>query len=115
MNFTSSFSSYVLEIYDTDDYTGPNPIKVKGLGIIKGPENSQYFVVTPDQNIVSDSVSSHYFAIRAHYNQDSIDHVTDSVTTVSIVILEDSNIDTDHIYNFNDLKFWKVGKISPRL
>lgn len=115
MNFTSSFSSYVLEIYDADDYNGPNPVKVKGMGIINGPENSQYFVVQPDQEMVSGRLNSH-FAVRAHYDEDSISHVTDNVTTVSIILLsDDCAIDANHTYNFSDLKHWKVGKISPRM
>jgi len=111
---TSDFSSYILEIYDAEEYTGPNPIRVKGMGIINGPENRQYFVVEPDQQIIAGRLTTNHFAVRAHYD-DSINQVTDSVTTVSIVLLKNDNIDIDHTYNFNDLKFWKVGKLSPRI
>jgi len=110
-----SFSSYVLEIYDAEDYVGPNPVRVTGMGIINGPENSQYFVIEPDHEIVTSKRTTNQLAVRAHYDGDPISHVTDSVATVGIALLSaDSEIDSEHTYNFNDLKFWKVGKISPR-
>ena len=110
-----SYSSYILEIYDTEDYSGPNPVKVTGVGIIKGPENSQYLVIEPDEQIMAGTSRSRQLAVRAHYDGDPISHVTDSVATVGIALLSgERELDTDRIYNFNDLKFWKVGKISPR-
>jgi len=105
-------SSYMLEIYDTEDYSGPNPVHVTGTAIIKGPENSRYFVLEPQQQMAIGEFTASHLAVRAHYDGDPINHITDSVATVGIALLT-SKLDVDHTYNFNDLKLWKVGKISP--
>ncbi len=37
--------SYLLEIYDAEEFNGPNPLLVKGKGVVDGPDHTQYFMV----------------------------------------------------------------------
>ena len=109
--------SYLLEIYDadSDEFTGPNPILMKGCGVINGPENTQYFVLEAEQDVFSNGTNINQLAVRAHYNGDTIDKLLDSVTTVGIALLKDDvDVNESKKYGFDDFIFWKVGKIKPR-
>ncbi len=107
--------NYLLEIYDAEEFNGPNPLTATGMGIINGPENTQYFIVETHKKIQPNGQQINHLALRAHYGEDSIDKVTGSVTTVGIALMKPGQeINTDKTYGFDDFIFWKVGKLHPQ-
>lgn len=108
--------SYLLEIYDAEGYQGPNPVRVTGKGIVRGPENTEYFVLESAEKILADHEEIHRFAVRAHYRSDSINKLTDNTCTVGIALMPNhaKYFDMTKAYGFDDFIFWKVGKIQPK-
>lgn len=106
--------NYFLEIYDSDTYEGPNPLEVSGVGLVSGPEHSQYLILKPTQPIQADELSIAQLAVRPHYDGDSIDHAVYSICTVGIAIGKPgATYEPGECYGFADFCFWKVGKITP--
>ncbi len=107
--------NHLLEIYDAEEFAGPNPISVTGLGIIKGPENTHYYVIETSDKIQPNGRPITQLALRAHYGGDHIDQVKESVCTVGIAIMKsDCKLDAGKVYGFDDFIFWKVGKLHPK-
>lgn len=109
-----SENSHLLEIYDTEDYEGPNPLHVVGIGVVNGPERSQYYLIKPLEEIKIQGKLVTQLAVRPHYDGDSIDNAVESMCTVGIAL---TNPETDYTekktFGFLDFIFWKVGKINP--
>lgn len=103
-----------LEIYDLDDDSVPNPIKIIGQFIVRGPESSQYYILKPDQPMHLDGRLIECLAIRPHYDRDPIINVVESACTVGIALPNDGATYVEgEVYGFNDFLLWKVGKINP--
>ncbi len=110
-----SDQSYLLEIYDADEFKGPNPLLMTSKGVINGPENTQYLILETQQNASSNGNSISQLAVRAHYNGDTISRIQESVSTVGIAFLkEEIEMESSRDYGFEDFIFWKVGKINPK-
>jgi len=105
---------HILEIYDTEDYTGPNPVKLTGQFVVHGPENSQYYILKPVEPLELDGLEIDCLAVRPHYDGDPINNAVESICTVGIARPHNGESYQEGItYGFNDFIFWKVGKINP--
>ena len=105
---------HLLELYDAEDFNGPNPIHVTGVGVVNGPENAKYYVIQLLEPILLEQVMVSQLAIRPHYDGDSVNRAIESVCTVGIAFGKPNQ---DYVpgdkYGFDDFKLWKVGKIHP--
>jgi len=105
-------NSHLLELYDTDNYSGPNPIRVSGLGVVWGPEGVKYYIVKMREPLDVDDQSIIQLAVRPHYDGDSIDNPINSTCTVGIAYSRPGCIFIPgEQYGFKDFCFWRVGKI----
>jgi hypothetical protein len=105
--------TYMLEIYDADDYSGPNPLHVTCVGFVHGPERTQYCIVEPLSD-AEHTPPAIQLAVRPHYDGDSINRTTQDVCTVSISMARSGlTYVAGERYGFNDFELWKVGKIHP--
>ena len=103
---------HMLEIYDLDDYVGPNPIRLEGQFVVRGPEGSQYYILKPNEVILLEGRSINCVAVRPHYEGDPISNVLESICTVGIALpCNGVGYEEGVTYGFNDFVFWKVGKI----
>ncbi len=110
----STYKIHLLEVYDADDLNGTNPVRVTGIGTVRGPEKSQYYILEPTESIRIDDVIVRQIAVRPHYEGDQISRAVDSVCTVGIALSRpDRNFEPGQNYGFADFCFWKVGKIHP--
>jgi len=106
--------THTLEVYDLDDYVGPNPIRLNGQFIVRGPEGSQYFILNTTEPVQFEDLQINCLAIRPHYDGDPIANAIDSVCTVGIALPNNGTVFMEgEVYGFNDFVFWKVGKINP--
>lgn len=111
---TVSTKMHMLEVYDADNLDGPNPIHVRGVYTVRGPESSQYYILEPTEAIRINGADVEQLAIRPHYEGDRIDKAVESVCTVGIALAKPGHTyEADHNYGFADFCFWKVGKIHP--
>ncbi len=105
---------HLLEIYDADDYEGPNPVRIIGECVIHGPENTPYYIVRPEQPMEYAGGTIEHMALRTHYETDPIDRATGSVCTVGIALTRPGR---DYVpgecFGFSDFPFWHVGKVHP--
>lgn len=109
-----SEKTHLLEIYDAEDYQGPNPLHVTGVGVVEGPEHSKYYVIELDNPIQCENRCIRQLALRPHYDGDPIDRTTGSVCTVGIAFAKPgANYVPGQQYGFKDFCFWSVGKIRP--
>jgi len=105
---------YMLEIYDDEDYIGPNPVKLTGQFVVRGPEGSQYYILKPQETLQLEGRTIDCLAIRPHYDGDPINNAIESICTVGIALPSNGSAYQEGItYGFNDFVFWKVGKINP--
>ena len=103
--------THLLEIYDAEGYRGSNPVKVRGIGLVRGPEGQQYYVVEPAEPIFCDDNPIRQLAIRCHYN-DPAARMEDSTCTVGIALSPTGEpYVVGQQYGFADFVFWRVGKI----
>lgn len=106
--------THTLEIYDLDNHSGPNPIKLVGQFVVRGPEGSQYYILRPDEPMQMEEHLIECLAIRPHYDGDPILNVIESVCTVGIALpVNGASYIEGEVYGFNDFLLWKVGKINP--
>ncbi len=107
-----SGNSHLLELYDADDYTGPNPLRATGQGVVWGPEGIKYYILEPDEPLYIDDHTYSQLAVRPNYDGDSIDCPVKSTCTVGIAYSRPGEIFTPgELYGFKDFCFWTVGKI----
>jgi len=105
---------HMLEIYDLDNYAGPNPVMLEGQFVVSGPEGSQYYILKPNDEILLDGKSINCIAVRPHYDGDPIANAMESICTVGIALPCNGNdYQEGTLYGFSDFNFWKVGKINP--
>lgn len=109
-----SNAEHLLEIYDTENYSGPNPLRLTGHFTVFGPENSRYYILTPNVEITIHDKPVMQFAVRPRYDQDPIQNVIQGCCTVMINLPPD-NIEyaEKKMYGFDGFEFWHAGKISP--
>lgn len=105
---------HLLEIYDAEDYEGPNPLRICGVSVVKGPERSQYYIVRPCESVRIAGNEVTQFAIRPHYDGDAITNAVESMCTVGIALTNpETDYNSNDTYGFLDFQFWSVGKICP--
>lgn len=105
---------HLLELYDAEDFDGPNPIHVTGVGVVNGPENAKYYVIQLLEPIQLEQIMITQLAIRPHYDGDAVDRAIESVCTVGITFGKpDQYYVPGDKYGFDDFRLWKVGKIHP--
>lgn len=105
---------HILEIYEPDGYAGPNPLRVTGVGLVRGPERTQYYLLELADPVQDHQVTIGQLAIRPHYDGDPISHAVESVCTVGIALARPGQVfQAGQSYGFADFCFWKVGKIHP--
>lgn len=106
--------AHVLEIYDTENYEGPNPVRVTGRFIVRGPERTQYYILEPQEPMRYEGADIQILAVRPHYEGDSITNAVESMCTVGIALTRpDTAFEEGSNYGFNDFIFWRVGKMHP--
>jgi hypothetical protein len=105
---------HLLEFYDLDGYTGPNPLRATGIGTVRGPEGSEYYVLKPAEAITVGDQTVNQLAVRPHYKGDRIDRAVNSICTVGIALAKPGTAyEIGRQYGFADFCFWTVGKIHP--
>ena len=103
-----------IEVYDPSDYTGPDPMRVHGLGIVHGPERMEYYLVKPDAPLDLDGCQIEQILLRPRYFQDKIARVENDACTVSIYCVKaDCSLSPEDHFELSSVERWGAGKITP--
>lgn len=104
--------THSIEVYEPYDYDGDNPLPVEALGIVRGPGNSQYYLIrTTSKN---GQHQANTLVIAPRYEGDLISQVVTSQCTVSVSRLQNgTQLQPGDTLTFADIVYWGVGKIMP--
>ncbi len=106
-------TEHLLEIYDADDYDGPNPLRLRGRFIVYGPENARYFITEPVEPVRFNGTHVRQLALRMRYDGDSIENALTGTCTVLINTAPDDCVyEEGNSYGFDGFRFWHAGKLS---
>ena len=105
---------HVIEIYEPAEYEGPNPMRVSGVGVVYGPDKSEYYlleVVSPFDH-TGDSVNQ--VLVQPRYFGDKIDRAINDICTVGIIrVKPDVILSSDSDFELSSSFYWGCGKICP--
>jgi hypothetical protein len=106
-------TEHLLEIYDADDYDGPNPLRLRGCFIVHGPENARYFITKPTEPMKYNGYPIEQLALRMRYDGDNIENALTGTCTVLVNLApEDCTYEEGSCYGFDDFRFWHAGRLS---
>ncbi len=106
---------HIIEIYEPNEYDGPNPIRADGLGLVHGPDGASNYLLKIEAPFRSGEEWVTHLVVRPHYVGDHITRAVDSVCTIGIArVRPDVNLSPDGSYTFMDIVKWGVGKIRTR-
>ncbi|MEJ2685685.1 MAG: hypothetical protein P8124_00505 [Gammaproteobacteria bacterium] len=107
---------HLLEIYEPYDYQGRNPINVEGVGVVKGPNGTFYYLLDLAEPLEVDAETVSQLLLLPRYNGDSIERATTSTCTVNVCRTRGGiRMQADVTFSFEDIRHWGVGKIAPIL
>lgn len=106
--------THVIEIYDPNDYAGPNPIKVSGLGVIRGPDKTEYYLLQLRNPVEYNGDMVEQLIVQPRYFGDKILRVINDACTVGIMRVKANKVlQPEVMFEHGSCAFWGAGKISP--
>ncbi len=105
---------HLLEVYEPYEYEGPNPVHVRGGGVLRGPNGASYYLLHIDGIMELDETAVMQLLILPRYNGDKIERAKESCCTVNIArVLPGIMLGPDAAFAYTDIMHWGVGKIVP--
>lgn len=99
---------HLLEVYEPYEYPGPNPLRVSGTQVLRGPNGDHYYLIQSDHDGLSER-----FLVSPKYVGDPISRAETSMCTVNICrVAPDAELGA--LLRYADFCHWGVGKITPR-
>lgn len=106
--------SHIIEIYDPSDYVGPNPIKVSGLGVVRGPDKAEYYLLSVRNPFDYKGAKVTQLIVQPRYFGDKIARVVNDACTVGIMrVMSDFELSPEADLAVSSCAFWGAGKIVP--
>jgi hypothetical protein len=103
-----------IEIYDPSDYEGPDPMKVNGIGVVYGPERTEYYLVEVDQPLKINGYDVAQLLLRPRYFEDKISRVENDACTIGILLVKpEITLEADLEFDIDNTVRWGAGKITP--
>ena len=104
---------HFIEIYEPYEYTGPNPIPVDGVAVLRDPVRHDHYLLDVATPFEFGNQQIEQLLVAPRYSGDKIDRAISSTCTVTIVCVAKGNhLDSKDLLSFEDLLRWGVGKIS---
>lgn len=106
--------THIIEIYDPNDYSGPNPIKVNGLGVIRGLDKTEYYLLSVKNPFDYRGSIVNQLIVQPRYFGDKIMRVVNDACTVGIMrVNPDLMLSPENAMSMDCYSFWGAGKIVP--
>ncbi len=104
---------HLLEVYEPYEYEGPNPIRVCGSCVLKGPNGTNYYLLDVDTPVHTADADVAQILVTPRYNGDCISRAEESMCTVNICVVKAGvTLEAESGLQFDDIKHWGVGKIT---
>lgn len=105
---------HLLEVYEPYSYEGPNPVRVLGGGVLRGPNGAFYYLLNVDGTLELDEAAVAQLLVLPRYNGDKIERAECSCCTVNIArVLAGVTLNPGTTFTYSDVAHWGVGKITP--
>lgn len=105
---------HLLEVYEPYSYEGPNPMRVLGNGVLRGPNGASYYLLNLDGTLELDESSVIQLLVLPRYNGDKIERAEQSCCTVNIARVRPGvTLSPGAPFTYTDVSHWGVGKITP--
>ena len=105
---------HLLEVYEPYSYEGPNPMRVLGSGVLRGPNGASYYLLTLDGTLELDQAAVAQLLVLPRYNGDKIERAEQSCCTVNIARVKPGvTLNPGDAFAYADVSHWGVGKITP--
>lgn len=106
--------THVIEIYEPDGYRGPNPLRVIGVGVIAGPDKSEYYLLQLESPFDHQGEPVSQLLVQPRYFGDKIDRAVNEICTVGIIRVRAGVVlDSDSSLDLASSFYWGCGKICP--
>lgn len=106
--------THMIEVYDPSDYVGPNPIKVSGLGVVRGPDKSEYYLLSVRSPFDYKGSMVTQLVVQPRYYGDKIARVVNDACTVGIMrVTAEEELSPEVDLAASSCFFWGAGKITP--
>lgn len=105
---------HLLEIYEPYEYEGPNPMRVLGAGVLRGPNGASYYLLGVNGGLQLNDDLVEQLLVLPRYNGDKIERAEQSCCTVNIVRVRPGvRLSPGTPFAYSDVAHWGVGKITP--
>lgn len=105
---------HLLEVYEPYSYEGPNPVRVLGSGVLRGPNGATYYLLSVDGVLELDQATVEQLLVLPRYNGDKIERAEQSCCTVNIARVRPGVVlSPGAAFAYTDVTHWGVGKITP--
>lgn len=105
---------HLLEVYEPYSYAGPNPVRVLGSGVLRGPNGASYYLLTIEGVLELDEAAVAQLLVLPRYNGDNIERAELSCCTVNIARVRPGvTLNPGDAFAYADISHWGVGKITP--
>lgn len=105
---------HLLEVYEPYSYVGPNPVRVFGSGVLRGPNGASYYLLSIEGVLELGEATVAQLLVLPRYNGDNIQRAEESCCTVNIArVLPGVTLNPGEGFAYADIAHWGVGKITP--
>lgn len=104
---------HFIEIYEPYEYSGPNPLTVDGVAVLKDPIRHEHYLLDVASPFTFGQQKIEQLLVAPRYSGDKIDRAMLSTCTVSIACVPAGvHLSPEDLLSFEILLRWGVGKIS---
>ncbi|MBI5040348.1 MAG: hypothetical protein HZB57_03875 [Gammaproteobacteria bacterium] len=105
---------HLLEVYEPYGYVGPNPMRVQGTCVLRGPSGDTYYLLSIEGTLELEDNAVVQLLVLPRYNGDKIERAEQSCCTVNIARVRPGvTLCADMPFTYGDVAHWGVGKITP--
>lgn len=109
-----SAHKHLLEVYEPYGYVGPNPMRVQGTCVLRGPNGAAYYLLSIEGTLELEDSAVAQLLVLPRYNGDKIERAEQSCCTVNIARVRPGvTLCADTPFTYTDVAHWGVGKITP--
>jgi len=109
-----SAHKHLLEVYEPYGYEGPNPMRVHGTCVLRGPNGAACYLLSIEGTLELEEITMAQLLVMPRYNGDKIERAEQSSCTVCIArVLPGITLCENIPFTYNDVAHWGVGKITP--
>lgn len=107
-------ATHVIELYEPGNFTGHNPMHIKGVGVIRGRDRVEYFLANLVEPFDCDGDHVEQIVLQPRYYGDKIQRAEKDLCTISILrVRPDVSLNVDSTLDFSSIIKWGCGKITP--